>query len=117
VVYWYQEQEQEQETEMSSLIAFTFDPLNEVVRRAEWDKFTDEHVLVFCPGNGMFYQDNIEVEYTSKRHISFSTNSDQDARDNQLLLALTFWKKFGGSMHASPEIRAVILDLIANNLR
>ncbi len=95
---------------MSSLIEFTFDPMDEGVSRDEWAKFTAEHALVLQPGNGMFYQGGVEAEYTSKWRISFSANGDQSTRDNQILLALIFWKQFGGSMYASPEVRETLTE-------
>lgn len=95
---------------MSSLIAFTFDPMDEGVHRAEWDKFVTEHRLVLEPGNNMFYQGGVEVEYISKRHVTFSANGNQDTRDNQILLAIEFGRRFGGSMYLSPELYEMLIS-------
>jgi hypothetical protein len=96
---------------MSSIITLTWDPLNEGVRRRDWDPFCQQHSLELNLGNGAWYAGSgdgrVEVTYLTKRSITFRCGTDA-GWPLATRLALTLLRCFGGAMAASPEITALL---------
>jgi len=102
---------------MSVMMSVTFDPMDEGVSPDAWASFCAGNGLVAEPGNWLWYQGEVEVDYLpEKRTVTFSTTGGQDARDNLIMLALGFWKKFSGKLYASGELQAVIVDLVTQSM-
>jgi hypothetical protein len=97
---------------VSDLITVTFDPRDSGIQRYEWDTFSSEHGLKLDDRTGKFCRNGVEVEYRDGRHIVFSAVFPTTACDSAIVSATDLWKRYGGNFTASPEVRAVINDVI-----
>lgn len=101
---------------MSSGAIIKFEPGTVAVERASFDEFCTAHDIVHSPqavAGNVFYAGGVEVHYGDKgslpervfklRFSTFFMGSDipEVAR-----LALLAWQKWGGALHADPEIAA-----------
>lgn len=97
---------------MNSIITVSFNPRDTGVRRYEWDAFSSEHGFKLDDQTGMFYRNGVVAEYRDGRHIIFSAAFPTVACDNAIMSAADLWKRHGGNISASPEIRTVINEVI-----
>jgi len=101
---------------VSSSVYITFDPRDEGVSRDNWNAWAAGHGLLQTPGTGEHGHTwrkgpGIEVDYHSKRRMTFSAFYMSDEVPELIRLALDFWTKFGGSLDAATEIRTMIWQM------
>lgn len=95
---------------MSSAATLTFDPDTIGVSIDEWKAFCAEHALVHSPqtiSGDVYYAGEVEVHYATYRLI-FSTYWHGAAVPAVTRLALIAWRRWGGQISASPEIRRLV---------
>lgn len=95
---------------MSTSVYITFDQRDEGVRRDDFDAWARPNGLVFPAPHSVVYRKGpeIEVDYHSKRAVTFSTFYMGDKMPELIRLALAFWGRFGGRMQAAPEVMVAI---------
>lgn len=101
---------------MSSGATLKFEPGTVAVERASFAEFCDAHGIRHSPqtvGGNVFYAGGVEVQYGHKEGLPdrvyalrFSTFFMGSDIPQVAQLALLAWQRWGGELHADPEIRA-----------
>jgi hypothetical protein len=105
------------EKDMSVIISFTYDQLDQGVSQGAWASFCADFGLAFSYGSGLWNQGRIEADYESDRSITFRTTGGFEARSSMVVVAMNFWRKFSsGKLYASQELMEMIADLVTQSL-